>query len=86
MIEKKAILKMAKHVFRQTRNAPDRHVIHPSREWLFGLVFFAILLGSGGIYAAKTFVTYQNIDTAEGEATERLPQYQVTNVETALEK
>ena len=84
MIDKKHIIKMAKAVVRRDKGYPDRRLMHPQREWFIGLAMFTFLVFLGSLFAAHTFVTYQNIDALDGDPGSSIPSYKEASVAKAL--
>ncbi|MFT5849766.1 MAG: hypothetical protein ACI9H6_000582 [Patiriisocius sp.] len=84
MIDKKSIVKMAKHVFRKGNGYPDRRLIHAKRDWAIGLFIFALVVIAGGAIAGDTFALYTNVALTEGDPGERIPSYNQRAADVAL--
>ena len=84
MIDKKDIIKMAKHVFKRGKGYPDRRLIHPKREWTVGLFMSLLVLFVGGTAAAQLYSTYRNVNTLLQVTPATMPRYNAQAVETAL--
>ena len=61
MINKKTITKIIKKITKREQVIPDQRLMHPKREWSFGLVLFLILVLTGGTYALFAFNSYSGI-------------------------
>lgn len=81
----KDILKSIQRLLPRRRLDYRRRVMHPVRDWLIGLLLFAIVVIAGGVYCAQTFVTYRNVNTEGGTIDETIIQYNRMMVEQALE-
>lgn len=66
------------------RNFYGKQMMHPTREWLLGLSFFAIVVIAGGIINAHIFLTYLNVKTDEGIFKEEIETYNKALAKTAL--
>lgn len=84
MIDSKDILKMAKHVFKRGQGFYDKRSMHPTREWLIGLIIFTVLIIAGGVQGAYTFLQYQNLNTDSGSFNESIVQFNSALSEKAI--
>lgn len=55
MIKKDDIVKMAKHIVRRDKGIPDRRIMHPIRDWLFGVGIAVLIFVATTVYAGHTF-------------------------------
>ena len=85
MIDKKDILKMAKHVFKKGGGYPDRRLMHAKRDWAIGLFIFTIVVIAGGVIAGNIFALYNDVALVEGDPGERIPTYNQNAADAALE-
>ena len=85
MIQKKDILKMAKHVFKRGRGIPDKRLLHPRRDWTIGLVLFVTVFVSGSVIAGQSFVKNQDIQIDTTVLSEQIPEYNKALVEKTLD-
>lgn len=85
MMDKKDIIKIAKHAFKRGQGVPDKRLIHPRRDWAIGILIFAAILFLGGYYSASLFSKYQNIEiSAPGEAGVKVPHYDESSIEATI--
>ncbi|MFT7507783.1 MAG: hypothetical protein ACI92I_000951 [Acidimicrobiales bacterium] len=85
MIDKKSIVKMAKHAFRAGQGRPDIRLIHPQREWVIGLCIFMFVVTASVLVTGDIFTMNQNTDLIEGDAGKRIPKYQKAAVEESID-
>lgn len=85
MIDKKHIIKIAKHAFKRSQGIPDRKLIHPRREWALGILFFAAILIGGSFLSALSFAEFRNITTEGGEAGIAVPRYNESLISQAID-
>lgn len=76
---------MTRSVFRKSNGYPDRRLMHPRREWGIGLFIFSVVMISGSLVAANLFVTYKNIESADGDPGNSIPRYQERDTSDALD-
>ena len=87
MIESKDIKKFTHHVFQRSNGVPDKHMIHPQREWVLIVVSFLIIFISGGVYSWYQYQYYQGYaDTVTAQADSSIPTYRQAVVAAAHEK
>ncbi len=70
---------------RRTTKLNRRGDMYPTREWLLGLFVFTLLIVVGGLYNTHKFWLYKNIHTYEATFSEKVPTYDTSSVEQALQ-
>ncbi len=75
MISKKDIFGQVSSAFKAKPASFDKRIMHPVREWLFGLTLFLVIVIIGGTQSALMFVMYKNVDTHREANTEPLTRY-----------
>lgn len=86
MISKKDISKLVRHIRRKDKGKSDKRLIHPTREWLIGLVVALVLCLGATAYSVSLFFT-QSAAVGDLEQVEtRTTKYREESVRTVLEK
>lgn len=86
MISTQDLLSLGGGLLRKRRVSYDKRVIHPTRDWLIGLLFFFTIIIAGGCYSAYQFVTYRNITVHETVVSETIVKYNSVLVTRMLEQ
>ncbi|MEM9336716.1 MAG: hypothetical protein AAGA35_02585 [Patescibacteria group bacterium] len=86
MIEKKDIIKMARHVLKRARGRRDHQIMHPEREWLVGLLGFVVVVGVGSYWVWQQFERYSNLDPVGGESAVVSVAYRGEIVQAAIDR
>ena len=60
MIEAKEITKMVKHIVRRNAGKFDANIMHPMREWAFGLLVIGLLVLGGIIFTIGLYRIYRD--------------------------
>lgn len=84
MIDKKDIIKMAKHVFKRGKGVPDKRLMHPRRDWTIGMIVFALILIGGSYFGAVSYNQYKEIDTTGGDPGVTIPKYNASRIEETI--
>jgi len=84
MMNKGNILQFIQHVHKKGRGIPDRRPMHPHREWLTGLLLFAIVTALGTGVGIWSFETYKNIDKKTYTVDVTIPEYNEKLAQTVL--
>ncbi len=84
MITKKDIINAAKAVVRKSNGYRIPVLIHPRRDWLFGLTLFAVVVIGGGAALARLYFVNQAVDTLVGTEAEQIPRYRQEVVNDVL--
>lgn len=84
MIEKKDILKMAKHVFKRAGGGRDHEIMHPYREWGAGVLVALIIAIAGASLAVERYLTYSGINVEVSDIGDDAVKYRGAQVEQAL--
>ena len=85
MIDKKGIIAMARQVAKRSRGYKERKSIDPRREWFLGIGLFLVIAIVGGIFNARNYVYFTNIEKTVVEKPIITQNYQANQVQTALE-
>lgn len=82
MISSHDIQAYARHIFARGRGHPDKHIMHPQREWLLIVASFFLLFSAGSVFVWLQYVQFTNVE-ATVTATESLqiPEYQSERVQ-----
>lgn len=83
MISIKNIFSGLTSMFKNRSAFHHKSTLHPTREWLIGLLMFCFFVGIGGVQSARVFLKHQDVHAGEGEFTETIPQYNQTMVDKA---
>ncbi len=84
MITKKDIINAAKAVVRKSNGYRIPMLIHPRRDWLLGLLFFAVIVIGGGLVLARLYFVNQSVDALVGVEAEQIPRYREEVVNDVL--
>ncbi len=84
MITKKDIINAAKAVVRKSNGYRIPVLIHPRRDWLLGLLLFAVIVIGGGLVLARLYIVNQAVDTLVGVEAEQIPRYREEVVSDVL--
>jgi len=86
MFSKKDIAKIARKVLKRQRGLRDHQMIHPAREWLFGLLVAVGFLAAGTTWS---FITFQDLSERNVENVDEVKikqsGYQPEAIDGALE-
>lgn len=81
MISTKDISKYARHVFARSKGHPDKHIMHPQREWLLIVGSFLLLFLGGAVYAWQQFTHFSELpNTIEVSSDMNIPEYRAAMV------
>lgn len=84
MIKSSDIKKMAKHILRKQQGLHDRQIMHPSREWLGGLLVAILLVVGSGMWSVSTYLQNKNSSNIDVEVDTGAVVYRESMVEEAL--
>lgn len=85
MIEKKLIKKILRDVLRRSQGLGDHHIMHPVREWFFGLGAAALTLSITVFFCVQLYLYYSKLGPStnqNGESTVVI--YRAEEVDKAL--
>lgn len=85
MIDPRDILKAAKAAVRADQGYKERHLIHPKREWLMGLLVFTAMLLVASVWAAWLYNSYKDVRVEVSTNTESVPTLQTAMMGDVLE-
>ncbi len=85
-MEKRDIIKMAKHVFKQGRGKSRRSLLSAERDWYVGLIVFFVILLTGGYVSGMSFSKYQQIDIGTSNADLQIPQFNENTIKKVITK
>ena len=86
MITKEDILKMVTGVSKRSRNIPENRLIHPEREWSWGVMVFLLLLIGFFILNAKRFAHFSNIESQLSDETSFVLEYKYGTMTEVLNR
>jgi hypothetical protein len=85
MINKQYIEEMARKVFKHERGLVDPQIMHPTREWLVGLVVMILVFAAIAAWSAQTYLENRNISVDSVSASDiDSTTYREAQVEEAL--
>jgi hypothetical protein len=84
MIETKDILIMVRHIVRRDRGVRDPQIMHPTREWFFGLLISIFVVAIGTWFCWYVYVSYTDKLVKVTESVEASVPYQAATVSEAI--
>ncbi len=87
MIHSKQIKEIANNIFHQKRKMQDRHLIHPVRDWVFGLLVALLIFALSAVWAMSLYQAHSNISVGStADDSPGVVVYRESLVDAALEK
>jgi hypothetical protein len=77
---------MAKHIAKRSKGIPDNRIMHPTRDWLIGLVFVLCIFVVGSIYTGYRFVSEQSQDVSAYDVSVDTVEYKHTLIGNVSEQ
>ena len=86
MINKNDILTAVNALTHQTSGRQNKRLIHPVREWLFGMLIAFCLLIAGGVYTFYLYQTYSSLEVIANDSIEKTPSLRSEIITSVLEE
>jgi len=84
MITKKDIIAMAKHVVHRDAGMRDTRLMHPTRDWIMGLIAALVLFVGAVFYAAFTFISHTQFTEQPGVVARSIDPYNQEKIQAIL--
>jgi hypothetical protein len=86
MINKNEFSKMAKHIFKKGQRSQNPKIIHPSRDWIIGVLFALVVFGVSTGWSAHTYLQYRDVSiTYDNTNDSEVIVYRESMVKKAIE-
>ena len=87
MMNKKEITKIAKRILHPHKGYKEPKIIHPTRDWIIGLLIALSIVGGSAVWSASTYLEYQSLSVGDtNEIEEGVVVYRESLVKAALEQ
>ncbi len=84
MIETKDITKMVGHIIRRDKGIADPQLMHPTREWFFGLGITTLIVFFGSWFCLDLYTQYSHIIHTPVIVSESAVPYQAATIAEAI--
>ena len=84
MIETRDITKMVAHIVRRDKGIADPQLMHPTREWFWGLTIATVLVLLGSWFCVYIYNAYTQIMHTEISVSELAVPYQAATIAEAI--
>lgn len=86
MKNKQKIKEIAKKILKSQKGIRSPQIMHPTREWLVGLLIAIIIFGSSAIWSVFMYREYKNVSITDGGANTETIVYRESLVNAALQE
>ncbi len=87
MMNKNEFTKMAKRILRSSEGLHSPQLMHPSRDWIIGLLVAIVFFAAAAVWSSMTYLEYQEIAISNEDVTEvDIVVYRESLVEASLKE